>query len=105
MSAYSDFLKAKIRIKKYGKQAINRRRNRLYPVDDILSMVEALGKLPAAEVQEIRHAYWQRQPGKDPEAVCSRCGREVVYQIIDNRWEFENFCPHCGAKMDCEDGK
>lgn len=45
-------------------------------------------------------AYWKRQPGKDPEAVCSNCGREAVYQIIDGKWEFENFCPHCGAKME-----
>lgn len=52
--------------------------------------------------QEIKHAYWKKQPGKDPEAVCSNCGREAVYQIIDNRWAFENFCPHCGAKMEGE---
>lgn len=44
-------------------------------------------------------AYWKRQPSKDPEAVCSHCGREVVYQIIDGKWAFENFCPHCGAEM------
>lgn len=41
---------------------------------------------------------WLRQKG-DPEAVCSNCGREAVYQIIDDRWRFENFCPHCGARM------
>lgn len=33
------------------------------------------------------------------EAVCSNCGTDVVYQAIDNRWQFENFCPHCGANM------
>lgn len=52
------------------------------------------------DAEKIRYAYWKRQPSKDPEAVCSHCGREVVYQIIDGVWEFENFCPHCGAKMD-----
>lgn len=100
MSAYIDLTKAKICIKKYGKKAINRGRKALDLVDDILSMVEALDKLPTANVEEVRHAYWKRQPGKDPEAVCSHCGREAVYQIIDGKWEFENFCPHCGAKMD-----
>ena len=99
MSAYIDLVKAKIRIKKYGKKAINRGRKALDPVDDILSMVEALDQLPAAEVQEIRHAYWKRQPSKDPEAVCSVCGRVAVYQIVDGKWAFENFCPHCGAEM------
>ncbi|MGN0476426.1 MAG: hypothetical protein ACI4HM_03710 [Ruminococcus sp.] len=34
-----------------------------------------------------------------PEAVCSLCGRKVVYQKIDGHWGFENFCPHCGATM------
>lgn len=46
---------------------------------------------------------WVRQnkiKGKvTPEAVCSECGREVVYQVIDNKYFFENFCPHCGAEM------
>lgn len=42
----------------------------------------------------------KKKPGKiTPEAVCSNCGREVVYQVIDYRWAFENYCPHCGAKM------
>ena len=41
---------------------------------------------------------WIRQKGR-PEAICSNCGREVVYQVVDNKWEFENFCPHCGLKM------
>ena len=34
-----------------------------------------------------------------PEAECEFCGRDVVYQVIDGRWEYENFCPHCGAKL------
>lgn len=100
MSVYNDLVKAKIRIKKYGKQAIDSGRKALDPADDILSMVEALDQLPNANVEEVRHAYWKRQPSKDPEAVCSACGREAVYQIIDGKWAFENFCPHCGAKMD-----
>ena len=41
---------------------------------------------------------WVRQKGI-PEAICSKCGREVVYQVIDNKWAFENYCPNCGAKM------
>lgn len=41
---------------------------------------------------------WVRQKGS-PEAICSNCGRDVVYQVIDNKWAFENYCPHCGARM------
>lgn len=43
-------------------------------------------------------AQWIRTDG-NKEAVCSKCGAEVVYQIIDNKWQFENYCPHCGRKM------
>lgn len=39
----------------------------------------------------------------EAEAYCLTCGREVVYQVINNRYQFENYCPHCGAKMDLED--
>lgn len=68
---------------------------------------EAIKKEPTADVdvEKIRHAYWKRQPGvnRDPEAICSNCGREAVYQNVDDKWEFELFCPHCGAKMDGKD--
>ena len=40
-----------------------------------------------------------------PEAVCSICGRDVTYQVIDNKWEFENYCSHCGAKMKGENNE
>lgn len=51
-----------------------------------------------ADFVDVKHGVWVRQKGR-PEAICSECGREVVYQIIDNKWRFENFCPHCGADM------
>ena len=51
-----------------------------------------------ADFVEVKHGEWARQKGR-PEAICSECGREVAYQIIDNKWRFENFCPHCGADM------
>ncbi len=100
MSRYIDLASAKAQIKNCGKQAIDSGKKALDPVDDIVSIVNALDALPTADVQAIHHTYWKRQPSKDPEAVCSACGREAVYQIIDNKWAFENFCPHCGARMD-----
>ena len=56
-----------------------------------------------ADVQEVRHVEWEKQ--QNGKVVCSECGREVVYQVIDGRWEYENYCPHCGAKMDNEYAK
>lgn len=56
-----------------------------------------------AEGVEVKHGYWKRQKGR-PEAICSECGREVVYQTIDNKWWFENYCPHCGADMRKKEG-
>ena len=102
MRKYIDFASAKSQIKNCGKQAIDSGRKALDPVDDIVSIVNALDTLPTADVQKIQHAYWKMQSGRDPEAICSACGREAVYQIIDNKWAFENFCPHCGAKMEGE---
>jgi predicted RNA-binding Zn-ribbon protein involved in translation (DUF1610 family) len=49
-----------------------------------------------------RQGKWIRRENKSPtqtEAYCSMCGRDAVYQVADNRWQFENYCPHCGAKM------
>lgn len=60
-------------------------------------------EIPVADVQEVKHAKWQKRKNKkvgEAEANCSNCGREVVYQIINDRYQFENFCPHCGARME-----
>ena len=62
-----------------------------------------LKALPGEDVAEVKHGCWKRQKGR-PEAICSECGREVVYQTIGNKWWFENYCPHCGAKMDKKEG-
>ena len=63
-------------------------------------------KIPAADVVEVKHGYWKvlifkggRRSGQ-AEAKCSICGRDAVYQITEEKWEFENYCPHCDAKMD-----
>ena len=58
-----------------------------------------LENVPTADVQEVKHGEWIDNT-KYLERVCSNCGREVVYQIIDGCWEYENYCPHCGATMD-----
>ena len=67
--------------------------------------VVQIDELPRADVVEVKHGCWVRQEkmvdGKvQAEAVCSNCGTDVVYQVIDNRWQFENYCPHCGARME-----
>ena len=60
--------------------------------------------VPTADVEEVRHGEWvpqsQTKGSVQAEAVCSNCGRDVVYQIVNGKWEFENFCPRCGARMD-----
>lgn len=60
-------------------------------------------RLYAKDYRKVERGEWIRQEkeiGKvTPEAVCSKCGRDVVYQVVDNKWEFENFCPRCGADM------
>lgn len=60
-----------------------------------------IGTATESATESDKQAYWKpqnKEPGK-PEAICSNCGRGVVYQVIDNKYEYENFCPHCGFAM------
>lgn len=50
---------------------------------------------PLVEI-EIEHSRWIKD---GDEAKCEKCGREAAYQIVDNHWAYENFCPHCGSRM------
>ena len=69
-------------------------------MDVILAIVDAQ---PAADVAEVRHGRWIRQPseilGLDIE-FCSECG-----QGMNERNQFWNakYCPNCGARMGKED--
>ena len=52
---------------------------------------------PPADVIPVVHGQWIKTADG---AECDNCGREAVYQIVDDHWEYEPWCPHCGAKMD-----
>lgn len=60
---------------------------------------DVITRIPAADVAEVRHGRWIRQPseisGLDVE-FCSECG-----QGMNERNQFWNakYCPHCGALM------
>ena len=56
-------------------------------------------------VDKVKLSKWVKKKDRkvgESEAYCLICGREVVYQVINNRYQFENYCPHCGARMDKE---
>ena len=58
-----------------------------------------VGELPAADVQEVKHGYWQnkyRSGTTIKEGVVSSC-----CDMWNNRKS--QFCPNCGARMDGEE--
>lgn len=58
---------------------------------------QSMRLIPPADVAPVIHSRWIKT---EDGAECEKCGREAVYQIIDDHWQYEPFCPHCGAKMD-----
>lgn len=64
---------------------------------EILRLRRELRGLSPADVAPVVHSRWIKTADG---AECEKCGREAVYQIIDDHWQYEPFCPHCGAKMD-----
>ena len=63
----------------------------------LIAYKEQLEAIPAADVVPVEHSQWIKTADG---AECEKCGREAVYQIIDDHWQYEPFCPHCGARMD-----
>lgn len=60
--------------------------------------LRAIKKLPAADVEEVKHERWMWE---GLFKACSRCGSYVDWNdtLGANRWKY---CPYCGAKMDKE---
>ena len=63
----------------------------------VIRIMHDIKALPAADVAPVVHSRWIETADG---AECEKCGREAVYQIVDGRWKYEPWCPHCGAKMD-----
>lgn len=59
---------------------------------DFTEIVMTLKKAPTADVQEVRHGHWI----KDPESGITRCSE--CDWTLEVAWE-SNYCPDCGAKM------
>ena len=62
-----------------------------------LLIADNLRRMPPVDVAPVVHSRWIKTIDG---AECENCGREAVYQIVDDHWEYEPWCPHCGAKMD-----
>lgn len=66
-----------------------------------MPLLKTLETIPAADVAPVAHSRWIKTADG---AECEICGREAVYQIVDDHWEYEPFCPHCGSIMDNKRG-
>ena len=64
---------------------------------DLSGVIRNISAIKPADVAPIRHSRWIKT---EDGAECEKCGREAVYQIVDDHWEYEPWCPHCGSKMD-----
>ena len=61
-------------------------------------LAEDFHRIPAADVEPVRHGRWGKKQGGFWEfAACSLCGEKTPTVGI-----IPNFCPSCGAKMDLE---
>lgn len=74
-----------------------------YLDDDMIYRLQiALNRIPAADVEPVRHGRWtDENPASfwDPRMRCSACGH---VDIPLAKWRF---CPMCGAKIDEESPK
>lgn len=70
--------------------------------EGFLEAYQVVLKIPAADVDEVRHGRWICGDYYDnhynPIFECSSCNKEVADRFIKNH----NYCLHCGAKMDLE---
>ena len=66
----------------------------------LLNFEQMINIMPTADVQEVKHGHWIKTEDFTMieqyavyEYECSKCGAHAHYGI-------DNYCYHCGAKMD-----
>lgn len=66
-----------------------------------------LMRIPAADVEPVRHGEWLRTDDDWNSLVtiqCSACGGEWCFEVDEDvQLLGYNYCPGCGCKMDLED--
>jgi len=75
-----------------------------YLDDDMICRINiALKRIPAADVEPVKHGHWECSDDIYETAICSECGcnTEESYGFVTNSDEY-NFCRNCGAKMNKE---
>lgn len=70
-------------------------------------LAEEFHRIPAADVEPVRHGEWARTDD-DWNSLstfqCSACGEEWCFEIDEDMPTLNyNYCPNCGAKMCLED--
>lgn len=64
---------------------------------------ERIKALPAADVVPVVHGHWIWHE-EEFEYECSACHCRFDYnhtfEIFDHGFQYANYCPNCGAKMD-----
>lgn len=69
-----------------------------YMATRVLEYADKLHQLPAADVEPVRHGYW------DKDMECSKCGELApISEVTGERYKWD-YCPNCGAKMDGDKG-
>lgn len=79
-----------------------------------------LDKIPAADMQEVKHGEWVVEDIADEneyngdsayiDVHCSKCSFSACLETGEYQWYYGkdfpwNYCPNCGAKMDRKDGE
>ena len=58
-----------------------------------VTLQSMINEVPTADVEEVKHGYWEQMKAYKSLYVCSRCGDLFPDYKSD-------YCPSCGAKMD-----
>ena len=68
--------------------------------------IDEVIKTIVADAQEVRRGRWiEEYSANHFQAKCSACGESTLYGItydLEGNAYYMNYCPNCGAKMECE---
>ena len=72
-------------------------------INEIVAIIQ-LDTILSADVAPVKHGHFRSLTFSNDTIICSEC--KMAYNIFEtNGAENFNFCPHCGAKMDGDEGK
>ena len=64
----------------------------------VLKVIKSAPTVSTVQMSPVKIERYDNGQGR-----CPLCKTDIPFQVVNDKWAFEPYCPHCGVRMNLED--